>query len=212
MRLETEAIVVAVRPHGEHGAIVRLLTPKDGLRAGYVRGGRSRRLRPVLVPGNIVAAELRARTQEQLAHANVELVRSRAFLLGEPLPAAGLEWACALAAACLAEEHPYPRVHSGLEALLAAIESADRARGWATALVRYELILLAELGFGLNGEEMAVMPAALIEGREPAGWDEVAAGLLVTGRRVESDLLTGWRASLMAARERLIERLKRVGG
>jgi DNA repair protein RecO (recombination protein O) len=51
LRIETEAIVCAVRPHGEHGAIVRALTPSDGIQAGYVRGGRSRRLRPILMPG-----------------------------------------------------------------------------------------------------------------------------------------------------------------
>uniref|UniRef100_UPI0015760DD4 recombination protein O N-terminal domain-containing protein n=1 Tax=Sphingomonas bacterium TaxID=1895847 RepID=UPI0015760DD4 len=54
MHIETEAIVCAVRAHGEHGAIVRALTAEHGLLAGYVRGGRSRRLRPVLVPGNVV--------------------------------------------------------------------------------------------------------------------------------------------------------------
>ena len=62
MRIETQAIILAVRAHGEHGAIVRALTPGDGLQPGYVRGGRSRRLRPILVPGNVVQAEYRART------------------------------------------------------------------------------------------------------------------------------------------------------
>ncbi len=52
MRIETSAIVLSLRAHGEHGAIVRALTPEDGVQAGYVRGGRSRRLRPILVPGN----------------------------------------------------------------------------------------------------------------------------------------------------------------
>ena len=53
MHLLTPAIICAVRPHGEHGAIVRALTPTVGLQAGYVRGGRSRRLRPTL--GNLAA-------------------------------------------------------------------------------------------------------------------------------------------------------------
>ena len=81
MHLNAPAIVVAVRAHGEHGAIVRALTPDEGVQPGYVRGGRSRRLRPVLVPGNLVQAEYRARTDEQLAHLGVELIHSRAFLL-----------------------------------------------------------------------------------------------------------------------------------
>ena len=102
MHLESEAIVVAVRAHGEHGAIVRALTPRDGIQAGYVRGGRSRRLRPVLAAGNRIQAEYRARTEEQLAQLTVELAHSRALLYSEPLAAAGIEWVCALTAAASA--------------------------------------------------------------------------------------------------------------
>ena len=158
MHLETQAIVVAVRAHGEHGAIVRALTPDDGVQAGYVRGGRSRRLRPVLVPGNLVQADYRARTEEQLPHLSVELVHSRAFLLSEPLASAGIEWATALTAAALPEGQAYPRLFEGLDGLLNAIEAAPSARGWAAALVRYELLLLAELGFGLDEAELAALP------------------------------------------------------
>ena len=63
MQIECEAIIVGVRAHGEHGAIVRLMTEAHGLLGGYVRGGRSRQLRPVLSPGNIVRANLRARVE-----------------------------------------------------------------------------------------------------------------------------------------------------
>jgi DNA repair protein RecO (recombination protein O) len=156
MRLTTEAIVLAVRAHGEHDAIVRALTPRDGVQAGYVRGGRSRRLRPVLLPGNLIAGEFRARTDEQLAHLSAELSRSRAALIGEPLTAAGVEWATVLTAASLPEGQPYPAIYSGLSGLLAALEAAPSARGWSAALARYELLLLGELGFGLDLSECAV--------------------------------------------------------
>src|SRR3546814_1676502 len=73
----TPAIICAVRHHGEHGVIARLMTPDNGLMAGYVRGGRSTRLRPVLMPSNLVQAEFRARTGEQLASLTVELEHSR---------------------------------------------------------------------------------------------------------------------------------------
>ena len=156
MRLTTEAIVLAARAHGEHDAIVRALTPDDGVQPGYVRGGRSRRLRPVLLPGNLIATESRARTDEQLAHLTPELVRSRAPLLAEPLAAAGVEWATVLTATALPEGQPYPSLYAGLSGMLAALEAAPSARGWAAALVRYELLLLGELGFGLDLSECAV--------------------------------------------------------
>ena len=198
MHLESHAIICAVRAHGEHGAIVRALTPGEGIQAGYVRGGKSRRLRPVLVPGNLVEADYRSRTEEQLAHLTVELVHSRAFLLSEPLASAGIEWATALTAAALPEGQPYPRLFEGLDGLLSAIEAAPSARGWSAALVRYELLLLAELGFGLDEEEYKAFPGT------------TSQGLRLTGERLARDVLTDRQAEVLTARERLIERLKRM--
>lgn len=239
--LAASAIVCAVRPHGEHGAIVRALTAEAGLLGGYVQGGRSSRMRPVLIPGNVVRGTFRARTPDQLASLSVELMQSRGPLLGEPLPAAAIDWACALTAAALPEGHPYPAVHSALSAVLDAVEAAPAARGWAVALVRYELLLLGELGFGLDLSECAAtgaredltyvsprtgravsvegavghehkllpLPRFLTEGGQP-DWDDILAGFALTGRFVEQSLLTERRADVLAARERLVERLKRA--
>lgn len=159
MHLRTPAIIVAIRPHGESGAIVRALTAEAGLLAGYVRGGRSRQHRPVLQPGNVILGDWRARTEDQLPALVAELVHSRAPLFREPLPAAAIDWATALTAAALPEGQPYPPLHSALEGLLDAIEAAPAARGWAVAMVRYELLLLALLGFGLDLDQCAATGA-----------------------------------------------------
>ena len=190
MQIRARAIVVAVRAHGEHGAIVRALTAEHGLLAGYVRGGRSRRVRPILSVGNVVAADFRARNDVQLASLDVELIASRAPLLSEPLAAAAIEWVTALAAVTLPEGHPYPRVHDALDGVLAAVEMAPSARGWVVALQRYEALILAELGYG----------------------NDDADGLTSNGLRLREDLLTGRRAEILPARERLIERINRALG
>jgi len=156
MRIETQAIVCALRHHGEHGAIVRLMTPSEGLQAAYVRGARGRRMRPVLMAGNVVQASLSSRTDTQLPQASVELVHSRGPLLSEPLPAAAIEWATVLTAMVLPEAQAYPTLYDALGGLLDAIEAAPSAVGWGAALVRYELLLLAELGFGLDLDSCAV--------------------------------------------------------
>ena len=156
MRIDTPAIVCALLSHGEHGAIVRLMTAEHGLQAAYVRGARGRRMRPVLIPCNLVQARLSVRNDTQLAQAELELTHSRGPLLGEPLPAGAIEWATALTATALPEAQPYPQLYSALDGLLAAIEAAPTASGWGTALVRYELLLLAELGFGLDLDRCAV--------------------------------------------------------
>ncbi|PHR20893.1 MAG: DNA repair protein RecO [Sphingopyxis sp.] len=154
--LRTSAIICSVKSHGEHGAVVRSLTPENGLVSGYVRGARSRMMRPILIPSNIVQADYRARTEDQLASMTAELELSRGPFLGEPLASAALDWVTALTAAILPEEQSYPPLHSALSALLEAICSAPSAKGWAVALVRYELLLLSELGFGLALDRCAV--------------------------------------------------------
>lgn len=156
MRADTPAILLALREHGEHGAIVRLMTPAAGLVAAYVSGARGRRLRPLLLPGNRLAATLSARTERQLPQATVELTHSLAPIFSEPLAAAAIDWVTALTATVLPEHQPYPALYSALDGLLAAIEAAPVASGWGAALVRYELLLLAELGFGLDLSACAV--------------------------------------------------------
>lgn len=148
--VRTTGIVCTVKGHGEHGGIVRIFTPEHGLMAGYVRGAKSRTKRPILMPANIVSAEFRSRTSEQLASVECELCESRAPLYAEPLTAAAFQWITLLTARVLPEEQAYPRLYGAFAALLDAIASAPSARGWTKGLVRYELLLLAEMGFGLD--------------------------------------------------------------
>ena len=206
MQLRVEALILAVRHHGEHGAIVRALTADHGLQAGYVRGGRSSRIRPILQPANRVIGEWRARTDEHLASLTVELVTSRAPLYAEPLPAAALDWMTALTAAALPEGQPYPRLHAALDGSIAAVEAAPAARGWALALARYELLLLAELGYGL---ERDTLPHALASGIAPE-WPEILAALDITGAGLAAQILVDRRAVTLDARARLVDRLKRA--
>lgn len=190
MHVRARAIVVSVRAHGEHGAIVRAITEAHGLLAGYVRGGRSRAMRPVLVAGNVIAAEFRSRGETQLPGLTAELIETRAALLAEPLPASAIEWVTALAAVTLPEGHPYPHVFAALDAILAAIASAASARDWVTVLARYEAVILAELGYGADADPQ----------------------FRQTGIRLRESLLTGRRADILPARDRLIARIDRALG
>src|SRR5437660_183317 len=132
-------------------------TATPGARRSICRAGpRGRRMRPVLVAGKLVAVRRPARTDTPRPQAAVELAHSRGPLLSEPLPAAAIEWATVLTATVLPEGQPYPRLYEALEGLLDAIEAAPSAVDWGSALVRYELLLLAELGFGLDLDRCAV--------------------------------------------------------
>ena len=195
-----DAIVCASRNHGETGAIVRMLTAEHGLVAGYVAGARGRQLRPVLIPGNLVQAELTARPGSQLPSLRLELVASRGPWLSEPLPAAALGWATALTAATLPERHAYPALHSALAALLDAICLAPSARGWLPALVGYEALLLRELGYG--GPD--VRP-------DPGDWTALMAVFDRLGASLARYPLAERRSDVMAARALVADKLRRIG-
>jgi len=200
MLIRADALLCASRAHGEHGAVIRVLTAEHGLVAAYVAGARGRELRPVLIPGNTLAVELRARGNTQLQSARVELVTSRAPWLSEPLPAAGIGWATSLAAATLPDGHPYPAIHSALGAVLDAICHAPSARGWSRVLAGYEAVLLREVGYGT-----APMPP----GEE--SWPDLLARLDRQGTAIGARLFPGKaQHQVMAARTMLIERLRRI--
>jgi DNA repair protein RecO (recombination protein O) len=204
--IQSEAIVCALRTHGEHGSIVRMLTPGHGMIAAYVRGGRGRRMRPVLIPGNTVSAQLRSRTESQLPQAAIELTHSRAPILGEALPAAAIAWATAAVTAALPERQPYPRLYEGMAGLLDAIEAAPSAIGWSAALASFELLLLSELGYG--GTE-AALPQWARSGSAP-DWRDILSSLDVSSGLLFRDVLSGRVSSLQDSRARLVERLRRA--
>jgi DNA repair protein RecO (recombination protein O) len=144
-------ILCNVRAHGETGAIVRLLTADEGLLSGYVRGGQSKRMRPILMPGNVVRGAWHARVADQLGHLTLELELSRAPLIFQDrLRAAGLAWITTCITHALPERIRYPLIHEGVSALLEAVTHASHATEWLAALVKTEALILAELGFGMD--------------------------------------------------------------
>ena len=197
MHLSAPAIVIAARPHGETAVIVRLLTEESGVVAAYVAGGRGRQLRPVVIPGNLVAAEIRAKSDSQLPFARLELTQSRGPWLSEPLPAAAIAWVCALTASVLPERNAYPRLYAALGALLDAVCNAPSARGWALALASYEVLLLREMGYGGEKPQIADLAQAL----------EI---LRASGPQIARYLLADTRVDVLAARTLLMQRLERM--
>ena len=199
MDVRAPAIVCAVRSHGETAAIVRLLTADHGMVAGYVAGARGRVLRPVLIPGNLVDAQLHARSANQLPFAKVELVRSRGPWLSEPLPAAGLAWVTALAASALPERQAYPALYEALLAVLDAICAAPSARGWAPLLLSFEVLLMSDLGYG-----------SPVSRPQDQDWPAMLRTFDLLGRQLERYPLADRHGDVMAARAMLRERLARI--
>jgi DNA repair protein RecO (recombination protein O) len=156
MEWTDDGIVLGVRRHGESSAIVELLTRDHGRHLGLVRGGASSRMRPLLQPGNGVRAVWRARLDEHLGTYAIEGLRLRAAgLLAASHAVYGVTHLAALAR-LLPERDPHQDLYAMLEQTLDDFDDAGEA---AVQLVRFELAMLAELGFGLDLENCAATGA-----------------------------------------------------
>jgi DNA repair protein RecO (recombination protein O) len=152
MQWSDEGIVLSSRTHGETSAIVELLTQAHGRHLGLVRGGRSKRLRPVLQPGNLVNVEWRARLSEHLGSYTIELLEANAArVLDDRAALSGLNTLTALAR-LLPEREPHGPLYEATNMVLMALREGEH---WPALLVRWELGLLNELGFGLDLESCA---------------------------------------------------------
>ncbi len=147
MEWTDEGIVLGVRRHGESSAIVELLTRSHGRHLGLVRGGAGSRMRPLLQPGNSVNAVWRARLDEHLGYYAVEGTRLRAAtMFASPHAVYGVTHLASLVR-LLPERDPHEDIYEMLESIL---DDFDDAAVAGVQLVKFELAMLAELGFGLD--------------------------------------------------------------
>jgi DNA repair protein RecO len=152
MEWTDEGIVLGVRRHGESSAIVELLTRGHGRHLGLVRGGAGKRMRPLLQPGNSVTTVWRARLDEHLGYYVIEGTRLRAAtVLASSHATYGVTHLASLAR-LLPERDPHQDIYEMLERTLDDFDDIGEA---AVQLIKFELAMLAELGFGLDLENCA---------------------------------------------------------
>ena len=241
MEWQAPAIVLDVRPHGEGGAVVTVLTELHGRHAGLAKGGASRGQAALWQPGNLIEARWVARLADQLGAMSGEMVHPAASLaMEDPLALAALRAACAVAEGALPEREAHPRIFHGLVAFVAdLLRGTDHA---LPALVQWEAELLAELGYGLDlgrcavtgsAEDLAfVSPRsgravsagaagewadrllvlpAFLLGQGPSTATDWAAGLRLTGHFLARDVFGLQNRDLPAARGLLLDRLVAIG-
>ena len=233
-----EGIFLSAKPLGEANAVAELFTLGHGRHLGLVRGGRSRRMRPLLQPGNLLVVTWRARLSEHLGGFTVELIEAHAGRILDDSRALAAIGSLAGLARLLPERDPHPALYA---ATLHILRSFDDGGLWPVLLVRWELQLLQELGFGLDLSECAAtgvdadlayvsprsgravsrdagqpycskllkLPAFLLDGAAPAGEEDIVAGLALTEHFLERDVLEPHGLAMPQARERLIGLLAR---
>lgn len=147
MEWRDEGIILGTRKHGETSAILEVMTRAHGRHLGMVRGGRSRKLQPVLQPGNRVDLLWRARLDEHMGTFQAEpLELNAARLIDSAAAVYGLQ-TLAAHLRLLPERDPHPGL---FEALGAVISHLDDPAAAGELVVRFELLVLDELGFGLD--------------------------------------------------------------
>ncbi|MFY8113347.1 MAG: DNA repair protein RecO [Rhabdaerophilum sp.] len=147
MEWQDEGLILSVRRHGERDVILETMTRGHGRHLGLVRGGRSARQAPGLQPGNRVALTWRARLEEHLGQFTAEPLQSRAGLvLSDPL---ALHAVTHLAS--LLRLMPERQGHGGLyDAADGLCQLLAEPMLLGAVMVRFEITILAELGFGLD--------------------------------------------------------------
>lgn len=240
MEFTTQGYVLSVRRHGETSAIIDVLTPDKGRHAGLVRGGVSRKMRPVLQPGNLVRVSWHARLSEHLGNFTVEAIDARAAqLMDDRLALSALNAACALTLAVLPEREPHKSVYNAFAVM---IEHMDDPDIWPALYVKWEAGLLDAMGYGLDLSKCAAsgsndnlthvsprtgravsaseaepyldkllpLPGFLI-GRKGVMPGAIKDGLALTGYFIESRILWPADRQLPDARARMIDRLTAEG-
>ena len=157
MEWSDDGIILRVTRHGESDVVLDALTPSNGRWCGYVKGGAGRRKRGELQVGNSVHLSWRSRIEENLGRFTTELTHSPlGLVMQEPFRLAAMTAACATLGSCLSEREPHAEIYHAFKAFMTLLEDEDcTAEDAAMALVKLELGLLSELGFGLDLSECA---------------------------------------------------------
>ncbi|SDE58755.1 DNA replication and repair protein RecO [Paracoccus isoporae] len=156
MEWRGEGTVIGRRAHGEHAVLLDVLSAEAGRIAGIVPGGAGRRKAAMLQPGHQVDAVWRARLEDQLGTFSIEPGRARPGLLADAAALDGMNATAALLRFALPERDPHPKLAEASERLW---DLMDAGADWAEDYVRWEMLLLDEMGFGLDLRRCAVTGA-----------------------------------------------------
>jgi DNA repair protein RecO (recombination protein O) len=185
MEWDAPAIILDVRPYGEGDAVATVMTQAFGLHRGLARGGASRAKAGTWQPGNMLQVQWTARLTDQLGSFTGEMIHAGAsHAMHDAIPLAMLTAICSVAEGVLPEREPMPRIFDGLLRLIPRLPLGEAI---LTDLIRWELNVLSDLGYGLD------LSCCAVTGRP----DDLAYVSPRTGRAVSRDAAGAWAARLL---------------
>jgi len=179
MEILAPGIVLSVAPFGEGDALVSVFSEEHGVYRGLAHGGMSRAKASLWQQGNLVQARWAARLTDQLGSFSAEMIHpGAAMAMNEAWGLAILSSACAVAETALPEREPHVPIFRGL---LHLVVHAPEGVSLLADMVRWELGLLRELGYGLDIAQCALTGThenlAFVSPRTGRAVCEEAAGL-----------------------------------
>lgn len=146
------AIILSVHKHAENNAVVSFLTQNHGRHSGLCKSAFSKRNAGTFQPGNLVQVAWNARLDEHLGTAKVELLTSYAAgVLSDADRLTVLSSLCTLSR-FLPEREAVPEFFQQTLEMIALLGFEE----WEERYARWEVELLAILGFGLDLSACAV--------------------------------------------------------
>ncbi len=146
MRIVDDAIVLSIHKKDEKSAIISVLTKHNGLYSGYVC--LSKKNSCALQIGNLLKVIWSARLSNHLGSIYFELLESfPAFFLRDYDKMLGLCAASKTLAKILPEREPKKGIYDSLYKLCRSLKGS---KNWSLHYIKLELVILSELGFGLD--------------------------------------------------------------
>jgi DNA repair protein RecO (recombination protein O) len=193
MEWEAPGIILDARPFGEGDAVATVMTAEHGAHRGLARGGNSRRGAALWQSGNLVQLRWVGRLADQLGALSGEMIHpAAALVLDDALALSMLTACCAVAEGALPERQPHPMVFDALLRLLARL---PLGAVMLDEVIRWEALLLSELGYGLDFSRCAVTGAT----------DGLAFVSPKSGRAVSAEGAGAWRERLLPLPALLLE-------
>lgn len=155
MQLTDLAIFLSAKKHGENNAIASILTKQHGLYNGIIKGVNNKKLNSLYQPGNIINFLWKARLPEHLGLLQFELIEALPYdILSDRVKLFAFSGMCNILSQVLPERVPEERLFIEFRHIVAFANETENS--WLARYVMFELLLLFELGFGLDLNECAV--------------------------------------------------------
>jgi len=149
-----QGIIISVRPHGDMGAVVNVLSENHGKCGGYVNGAQSSsRLKSILQQGNIISFDWQSKSNGQLGRFDIELESDMtAAIMGDARALLAVQSLCALLDMFLPDREVHTALFNGSSAFLNILKTNE----WPAVYVAWEMAFLKELGYGIDLSKCAV--------------------------------------------------------